>query len=175
MRHRAWPPVPWRGGGWRRLQGRGSPSQAFLRIHFLSPRDSSPTRPPHPPPPAIAPAAGPVIQCLALRAIHLPPASQWRGSPGGTRWSVKKSSTYGKVKLLGGCRVSAVGIAAPKRPSWYLEKGFCVTTPQRLFASLLESVGRHTPTSHFRLLPPYPPLLFHRFCIQLNIWSSTAG
>lgn len=33
---------------------------------------------------------GPVIQCLALRAIHLPPASQRHRSPGETRWSIKK-------------------------------------------------------------------------------------
>lgn len=33
---------------------------------------------------------GTVIQCLALRAIHLPPASQRHKSPGETRWSIKK-------------------------------------------------------------------------------------
>lgn len=33
---------------------------------------------------------GPVIQCLALRAIHLPPASQRHKTPGETRWSIKK-------------------------------------------------------------------------------------
>lgn len=104
--------------------------------------------------------------------------------PWGNQVEHKKSSTYGKVKLLRGCRVSAVGIEAPKRPSWYLEKGFCITTPQCLLGLPFEKCWPAHTTSHFtffplpclipRSLPPSRPPS-NWFCIQLNIWSSTAG
>lgn len=44
---------------------------------------------------------GPVIQCLALRAIHLPPASRRCRSPGETRWSIKKKKVPHMVKSGG--------------------------------------------------------------------------
>lgn len=47
--------------------------------------------------------------------------------------------------------MSAVGIAAPKRPSWLLEKGFYITAPQRLPLSG-KSPGLLAPEGHFRLL-----------------------
>lgn len=66
-----------------------------------------------------------------------------------------KSSTYGKVKLLGACWVSAVGIAAPESPSWYLDEILhYYTSVPAWFPS--ETVGS-TYDSHFRSLQPFSP------------------
>lgn len=53
-------------------------------------RQSAQSADPFPLPRHFPHVVGPVIQCLALRAIHLPSASQRHRSPGETRWSIKK-------------------------------------------------------------------------------------
>lgn len=66
-----------------------------------------------------------------------------------------KSSTYGEVKLLGACRVSAMGIAVPESPSWYLEEILhYYTSVPAWFPS--ETVG-FSYNSHFRSLQPFSP------------------
>lgn len=63
--------------------------------------------------------------------------------------------------------MSAVGIEAPKRPSWYLEKSFCITTPQCLFGLPFGKCWPAHMTSHFRFSPsthhpiPFPLTLPH--------------
>ena len=170
-------PSPCGGGRW--LQGRGGPRQSFRRSI------SSPWAPPS----CCWPSDS--VPCIKSNspASGVPAAHVPRGS----QVEQKESSTCGKVKLLGGCRLSAVGIEAPKRSSWYLEKGFCITTPQCPYRLPSGKCWPAHTSSHFRFLPLPPPrsilppsllpslhpslslLPSNWFCIQLNIWSSTAG